>query len=55
MAWSKVKRGKKPMKWWFYKYLTEWAYFAERGGGKRYYYFLNKLCKTGFNLYGEKI
>ena len=55
MSWSKVnKKYSKPFKWWFHKILCEiWWFFGDRG--KHYYYHLNKICETGFNLYGEKI
>lgn len=54
MSWSLVKKGRYPVKWWFHKLLCELAYHVH-GSGKRYYYHLNKLCETGFTLYGEKI
>lgn len=57
MSWSKItnKKIKKPLKWWFFKLMCEYAYSIEHGSGKRYYYFLNKCCEQGFNLYGEPI
>lgn len=52
MAWSKVKKPfKKPFKWWVYKVMCELGYAT--GNIKMYYTNLNKLCKEGFNLYGE--
>jgi len=55
MSWSKVNTTySKPFGWWYNKILCEvvWA-FGNRG--KYYYLFLNRLCKYGYNLYGEKI
>lgn len=54
MSWSKVKKGKKPFMWWVYKVMCELNY-SFSGSGKGYYKYLNKLCKYGFNLYGEKL
>lgn len=56
--WSKVNRKyKRPLKWWFYKALCEYHYWRSRNQGdvKKYYYYLDKCCKAGFNLYGEPI
>lgn len=56
MAWSKIiNKENKPLKWWVYKFMCEYTYSIERGAGKRYYYFLDKVCQQGFNLYGERI
>lgn len=55
MTWSRLRaKHRKPLKWWFYKILCEIYYFLW-GGGASYYKTLDKLCDTGFNLYGEKI
>jgi len=51
MAWSKVVKGKKPIKWWFYKILCEIAWSL--GSDKYYYSFLDSMTDHGFNLYGE--
>lgn len=53
MSWSKVRKGKKPLMWWYHKLLCEFWYW-KKGTGKGYYYHLTKLCDQGFNLYGEK-
>lgn len=56
MSWAKVKPGKKPLKWWWHKILCEIGYAMRRiDSCKMYYYHLEKLCKQGFNLYGEPI
>jgi hypothetical protein len=58
MSWSKVKKGKKPLKWWYHKVMAELFYFLadhiESFSLKYYYNHLNKCCKNGFNLYGEE-
>lgn len=59
MAWSKVdKTYNKPLMWWFHKLLCEFYYWVAMRKTwyiTKYYEHLNKLCKYGFNLYGEKI
>lgn len=57
MAWSKVNhKHSKPLNWWYHKIICEigWA-IRHRGYGEMYYSHLAKCCKTGFNLYGQKI
>ena len=55
-TWSKVRKGKKPFMWWVHKVLCEFAYLIRSYvGWKMYYRLLNKLCKYGFNLYGEPL
>lgn len=59
MSWSKVKKGKKPLMWWYHKLLCELGYWIEHNvhgvfGLRMYYKHLDKLCEYGFNLYGEK-
>lgn len=53
MSWSKVKKGKKPLMWWYHKIMCEigWHWFGH--SSKKYYNHLNKMCELGFNLYGE--
>lgn len=58
MSWSKVsKEHKKPLMWWYHKIMCEfWWHLVYNGKYlQRYYSHLNKLCKYGFNLYGEQI
>jgi hypothetical protein len=57
MNWSKVNKGKYPLGWWYHKVLCEfgWAIRNIIGTEKYYYYHLHKLCKYGYNLYGEPI
>jgi hypothetical protein len=50
----------KPIRWYIYKFLAEIFYwisqFTPNGIGVGLYYkYLNKLCATGFNLYGDEI
>lgn len=50
---------KKPLKWYIHKIPCEFGYWLYlRGltslGMKIYYKHLHLLCKTGFNLYGDK-
>jgi len=52
MAWSKVTGKNLPLKWWFYKIMCEMEYHTFYTD---YYYWLNKVLSTGYNLYGEKI
>lgn len=64
MSWSKVtKEHKKPLMWWYHKIMCEYYYSRYDQVRKydvtshltKYYHHLKKLCKYGFNLYGEKI
>jgi hypothetical protein len=57
MSWSKVNnKHTKPFKWWFHKVLCEFGWMVwSVDGGNTYYYQLKKLCKLGFNIYGDKI
>jgi hypothetical protein len=55
--WSKVtSKGYKPLRWWWHKVLCEigWNMRKLIGTERMYRYHLDKLCKTGFNLYGRK-
>lgn len=55
MAWAKVNnKYSKPIGWWVNKIMCELVWFLGYRG-KEYYKYLNKCCKYGFNLYGEKI
>jgi hypothetical protein len=53
MSWSRVKKGKKPVGWWYHKVLCEAAWAFKNTTG--YYHHLDKLCGYGFNLYGQEI
>lgn len=61
MAWSKVNKPKeKPIKWWYHKLLCEFGWWSRQRigfvtGMRIYYNHLDKLCKLGYNLYGDKI
>jgi hypothetical protein len=58
MAWSKVKKGRKPIKWWYYKIICEFGYAVRNiiGTYKIYYKYLNKMCdEFKINLYGERL
>lgn len=57
MAWSKVNgKHKKPFMWWVHKFLCEFGWLIRSHDYcKMYYKHLRKLCKYGFNLYGEPI
>lgn len=62
MVWSKVNKPlRKPIGWWYHKILCEFGYYVYSTSKYRsfglttYYAHLNKLCKYGFNLYGDKI
>lgn len=48
---------RKPIKWYFFKVLCEFGWKIRNiiKTQNVYYKFLNKLCDTGFNLYGQKI
>lgn len=58
--WSTVKKGKKPIGWWFHKILCEGGILIALNvhsylGNRIYYYHLNVMCKKyKINLYGEK-
>ncbi len=53
MAWSKVKKGKKPLGWWYLKIMCEIGYCRDGFGGM-YYKYLGKMNdKYRINLYGE--
>lgn len=56
MGWSPVyKKHKKPLGWWYHKFMCELFYHLQ-GGSDKYYYHLNKMIDDyGFNLYGDKI
>lgn len=52
MSWSKVKKGSKPIGWWYHKVLCE--FFYNIGNNDLYYKHLNIMVKKyKFNLYGE--
>jgi hypothetical protein len=55
MSWSKVNnKYNKPFGWWYNKIMCELAWhFVDHD--KTYYKYLNRLCKYGFNLYGDKL
>lgn len=55
MNWSKVNRKyNKPFGWWWNKLLCEFAWnFIDHDA--TYYKYLNRMCKYGYNIYGEKI
>ena len=54
MSWAKVKKGKKPLRWWYHKILCEFWYSINND--KRYYRHLNIMCdRYGITLYGENI
>ena len=57
MAWSKVKKGKKPIGWWYHKVMCEIGYLRRNHDSwKMYYYHLNTMLRHyGINLYGQKI
>ena len=53
-TWSKIKKGKKPLLWWFHKVLCEFGWLVRRFDNWGIYYkHLNKCLNCGFNLYGE--
>ena len=55
MSWSTVHEPfKKPLGWWYNKLLCELAWYLG-SRGKYYYKYLNRLCKYGYNLYGQKL
>lgn len=57
MSWSKVKRGKKPIGWWYHKVMCEfwWCLRNRIDSAEGYYYkHLFKLDKHRINLYGER-
>lgn len=41
-----------PFKWWWHKIWCELSYEIW-GAGRGYYRHLNRLCETGYNLYGD--
>lgn len=58
-SWSKVKKGKKPLGWWYHKIMCEIAWSLRNyfnGITWKYYYsHLNIMVnKYKFNLYGEE-
>ena len=54
MSWSKVKKGSKPVGWWYHKIMCEIAWvWRYRFGYKYYNYHLDKMLKYHYNLYGE--
>lgn len=57
MSWSKVdKKHVKPLKWWSHKILCEFFWLVRiKDSYANYHKHLTEFCKTGFNLYGEKI
>lgn len=55
MSWSKVKKGNKPIGWWYHKIMCELSWHCV-DHNKWYYYHLNKMCdKYNINLYGEDL
>lgn len=53
MSWSKVKKGKKPLIWWYHKFICEFGYHINNM--RIYYNHLNIMCKKcNINLYGDK-
>lgn len=57
MAWAKVTgKYKKPWRWWLHKILCEYGWLIRnKDYYSTYYHHLNRCCKQGFNLYGERI
>jgi len=55
MSWSKVKKGKKPLLWWYHKIVCEIGYHLFGSTSKMYMINLRKMCDMGYNLYGEKM
>jgi hypothetical protein len=53
MAWSKVKKGKYPIRWWYHKIMCEFFYWI--GMDLEYFSHVTRCCDCGFNIYGEKI
>ena len=55
--WSKTKKGKKPIGWWFHKVMCEIGWVLRDSiGEKMYYRHLNSMWKKyRINLYGEPI
>jgi hypothetical protein len=57
MSWVKVKRGKKPLGWWYHKIMCEigWS-LRNTAHWDLYYCHLAKMCsKYHINLYGEPL
>ena len=60
MSWSKVKKGKKPIMWWYHKLLCELGYYLHIQTSQiwflnMYHNHLNIMIKKyKFNLYGEE-
>lgn len=59
MSWSKVKKGKKPIGWWYHKIMCEigWSIrFKTDYGLDMYYDHLSVMYrKYRRNIYGEKL
>jgi len=56
MAWSKVKKCKKPIGWWYHKILCEIGYHFFGSTSSMYYgHLVIMSTKYGFNLYGEHV
>jgi hypothetical protein len=55
-TWSKIKKGKKPLLWWFHKVLCEFGWLIRNYDNRKMYYSqLDNCIKLGFNFYGEPI
>lgn len=61
MSWSRVKKGRKPLGWWYHKIMAEfWYAMSDTKIGyfklHNYYKHIDVMCKKyRLNLYGEKI
>lgn len=56
MAWSKVKKTKKPLMWWYHKIMCEIGYCFYGSTSNMYHVHLRAMCdKYKINLYGQKI
>lgn len=57
MSWSKVKKGYKPLGWWYHKLMCEfWYEVRDFNGDLNYYHHLNIMIKKyKINIYGEEV
>jgi len=57
MSWAKVKKGKKPLGWWYHKLMCEIGWSIRYANNwDLYYKHLAKMCgKYHINLYGEAL
>lgn len=54
--WSPVTKGRKPLGWWYYKWIAEIGYYFKGSSSSMYYDNLTKMYrKYRLNLYGEYI